>query len=89
MIKVIDKVNNNKPIKVGNVVEITECPNYIKEDTLPLKAIVIKDFIFDNYKLLNIYDFSIIRGTAYDDLETLVKEFGLVFYSDNISLIIE
>lgn len=89
MIKVKDKVNIDKKIKVGNVVEITRYPEYLNEDDVPLKAIVVKDLNFDNYKLLNMYNFNIVRGTAYDELDDLINVFGLVFYSDNISLIIE
>lgn len=89
MIKVKDKVNISVQIKVGNVVEITQCPEYVKENEIPLKAIVVKDLNFDNYKLLNMYNFNVIRGTAYDELDDLINVFGLVFYSDNISLIIE
>lgn len=89
MIKVKDKVNIGVQIKVGNVVEITQYPEYVKENEIPLKAIVVKDLNFDNYKLLNMYNFNVIRGTAYDELDDLINIFGLVFYSDNISLIIE
>lgn len=89
MIRVKDKVNIGVQIKVGNVVEITQCPEYVKENEIPLKAIVVKDLNFDNYKLLNMYNFNVIRGTAYDELDDLINIFGLVFYSDNISLIIE
>ena len=87
MIKVIDKVNDSKPIKTGNVVEITECPKDIEQDALPLKAILIKDVF--SYKLLNMYTFHVIKQTSYSSLEELIEDFGLVFYSDNISLIIE
>lgn len=87
MIKVTDKVNISKPIKTGNVVEITECPKGIEQDTLPLKAILIEDVF--TYKLLNMYTFHIINKTSYTSLEELIEDFGLVFYSDNISLIIE
>lgn len=89
MIRVEDKVNVGVQIKVGNVVEITQCPENIKESEIPLKAIVIKDLNFDNYKLLNMYNFNIVRGTAYDELDDLINVFGLVFYSDNINLIIK
>ena len=62
---------------------------YVKENEIPLKAIVVKDLNFDSYKLLNMYNFNIVRGTAYDKLDDLINVFGLVFYSDNINLIIE
>ena len=88
MIRVEDKVNVGVQIKVGNVVEITQCPENANESEIPLKAIVIKDLNFDNYKLLDIYNFKIVRGTAYDELEDLINVFGLVFYSKNIDLII-
>lgn len=88
MIRVEDKVNVGVQIKVGNVVEITQCPEYTKESEIPLKAIVIKDLNFDNYKLLNMHNFNVIRGTAYDELDDLINVFGLVFYSENIDLII-
>lgn len=87
MIKVTDKVNANKSIKAGNVVEITECPNIVEQDALSLKAILIKDVF--SYKLLNMYTFHVIKQTSYSSLEELIEDFGLVFYSDNISLIIE
>lgn len=88
MIRVEDKVNVGVQIKVGNVVEITQCPEYANENEMPLKAIVVKDLNFDNYKLLNMYNFNIVRGTAYDELDDLINVFGLVFYSENIDLII-
>ncbi len=88
MIRVEDKVNVGVQIKVGNVVEITQCPEYANESEMPLKAIVVKDLNFDNYKLLNMYNFNIVRGTAYDELDDLINVFGLVFYSENIDLII-
>ena len=34
------------------------------------------------------YNFNIVRGTAYDELDDLINVFGLVFYSENIDLII-
>lgn len=88
MIRVEDKVNIGVKIKVGNVVEITKCPEYVKESEIPLKAIVVKDLNFDNYKLLNMYNFNIVRETAYNKLDDLINVFGLVFYSENIDLII-
>ena len=88
MIRVEDKVNVGVQIKVGNVVEITQCPEYAKESEMPLKAMVVKDLNFDNYKLLNMHNFNVIRGTAYDELDDLINVFGLVFYSENIDLII-
>ena len=89
MIRVEDRVNIGVKIKVGNVVEITKCPDYVKESEIPLKAIVVKDLNFDNYKLLDIYNFNIVRETTYDELDDLINVFGLVFYSDNINLIIK
>lgn len=88
MIRVEDKVNVSVQIKVGNVVEITQCPENANESEIPLKAIVIKDLNFDNYKLLNMHNFNVIRGTTYNELDKLIDIFGLVFYSENIDLII-
>ena len=85
MITIKDKVNASKPIRVGNVVEITNVKEGY-EDTIPLKAIVIFDTINNNYKLLNPYNFEIVPESNYTSLQSLIIAYGLVCYSDNITI---
>lgn len=85
MITVVDKVNENKDIKVGNVVSITN--DAIEwNDEVPLKAIVVK-LENDDYGLMDMHTFTIFDN--HPQLEALINHYELVSYSDNIEIIIK
>lgn len=85
MVTVIDRVNEDKDIKVGSVVSITN-DAIDWNDEVPLKAIVIK--LNDNsYGLMDMHTFTVF---AIDiQLEILIMHYGLVSYSDNVEIIIK
>lgn len=82
MITVIDEINKTKSIKPGNVVDITN--DNIEED-IPLRAIVIQNKNC-TYSLLDMYTFNVID--TYFSLQSLIKAYGLVLYSNNITITI-
>lgn len=85
MVTLIDRVNEDKDIKVGSVVSITN-DAIDWNDEVPLKAIVIK--LNDNsYGLMDMHTFTVF---AIDiQLEILIMHYGLVSYSDNVEIIIK
>lgn len=82
MITVIDEINKTKSIKPGNVVDIT---NDNIEEGIPLRAIVIQNKNC-TYSLLDMYTFNVID--TYFSLQSLIKAYGLVLYSNNITITI-
>lgn len=85
MVTVVDRVNEDKDIKVGSVVSITnDAVDW--NDEIPFKAIVVK--LNDNsYGLMDMHTFTVF---AIDiQLEILIMHYGLVSYSDNIEITIK
>lgn len=85
MVTVIDRVNEDKDIKIGSVVSITN--DAIEwNDEVPLKAIVVR-LENGSYGLMDIHTFTVF---AIDiQLEMLISHYGLVSYSDNVEITIK
>ena len=85
MVTVVDRVNEDKDIKVGSVVSITD-DAIDWNDEVPLKAIVIR-LNNNSYGLMDMYTFTVF---AIDiQLEMLINHYSLVLYSDNVEIIIK